>query len=89
MLSHDQAEQIAALLAAGLSHRNIAVRMNVSRGTVSRVARFGPHQYVRRVAQRRPSPQPQRVEPWRCPSCGGKITTSECIKCGTTPGAKP
>ena len=73
MLSAKKVEQVKALLAQGLSYRDIHVRTGVSREGIGKIARRERPDYeaLRRARMEEKNPQPRPVE--KCPRCGRKM----------------
>jgi DNA-directed RNA polymerase subunit RPC12/RpoP len=76
VLRYDAVYQVEALLKRKKhSFREIASRTGVSRAKVSEIAKG------QRKVTSRPAGDPQARPAWRCPKCGGKITTESCLRC--------
>jgi hypothetical protein len=73
MLSTSLVHEIDRLLKTGqLSHRKIATRLNVSRGTISAIAQGRRGLYGMDPNEKRPARTPTSP-PTRCPHCGYRI----------------
>jgi hypothetical protein len=80
MLSTSLVEEIADLLELGeLSHRQIAARLNVSRGTVNAIA-SGRRGLYGKERDKPDTPITRSTPPARCPRCGYRVYLP-CIIC--------
>ena len=79
MIAINKEAQVKALLRAGFSYRGISKLTNVSRATVADIN--SGHRATRLRARRKCPDEFTPVEAYRCPGCGGLVTTRKCIKC--------
>lgn len=68
------------LVQGGLSQRGIAQRLDVSRGTVSAIARGKRPDHAARPRRRADDFIPPAGPPVRCPGCGGMVRMP-CLLC--------
>lgn len=80
MIDQSTAEAARSLVSQGVSRRQTAKRLGISRETVNKIldGRWRP----RRPAQPSPNGHPTRlVPPYRCATCRSIVKTSPCLLC--------
>jgi hypothetical protein len=88
MLSTSLVHEIDLLLNTGeLSHRKIALRLGVSRGTVNAIASGRRGLHGRDEVKRRP-PHLPTSQPTRCPQCGYRVYLP-CLICDARSRQRP